>query len=241
MIFLEFNLDLVDSHASQHMSVQELASTKNEAGETAQAASKAAGATKESAKAPWAPKEMATLIKAVKLYPGGTLDRWAKIAEYVNEHGGEEGESAAAKSTRQRSAKECIATSKTVQQAASADRAKLQASVQKPVPKVDVKDPPTVRLTDSKMGEQTKENKTPAAADKNAGSPSTMMAPLNASWNADQQTALENGLRTFPAAAFRANPNERWAKIAETIQGKSVKEVKARVKELAELAKTKKK
>jgi DnaJ family protein C protein 2 len=225
------------------MSVQELASTKKDAGETVQAASKAAGAKQESAKAPWAPKEMATLIKAVKLFPGGTLDRWAKIAEYVNEHGGDEGESASAKATRQRSAKECIATSKTVQQAASADRAKLQASVQKPVPKVDVKDAPTVRLTDSKMGtEQTKENKTPAAAaDKNAGSPSTMMAPLNASWNADQQMALENGLRTFPAAAFRSNPNERWAKIAETIQGKSVKEVKNRVKELAELAKTKKK
>jgi DnaJ family protein C protein 2 len=228
------------SFGKQHMAVSDLASTKKE--ETSQAA--AAGKTlntQETAKPKWTPKEVATLIKAVKLFPGGTLDRWFKIAEYVNEHGGEEGETG----TRQRSAKECIATSKTVQQAASADRAKLQASVQKPVAKVDVKDPPTVRLTDSKMGDQApgaKENAAPSTG-KNAaaGSPSTLMAPLNASWNADQQLALENGLRTFPAAAFRASPNDRWAKIAETIPGKSVKEVKARVKELAELAKTKKK
>lgn len=60
---------------------------------------------------PWSPKETAALIKAVKLFPGGTLDRWSKIADYVNEHGHEENNS-----YNLRSAKDVISHSKQVQQ-----------------------------------------------------------------------------------------------------------------------------
>ena len=182
------------------------------------------------------PKEVAILIKAVKLYPGGTLDRWAKIAEYVNEHGGEENETPEAKAKRARSAKECIAYSKQVQQAAAGDRAKLQASVQKPVAKVEVKDAPTVRLTDSKMSAETTTDKPKPAAPT-----PTMAAPSNPNWSPEQQLALESALRQFPASSFKANPSERWEKIAGVIDGKNKKDVKTRVKELAEFAKTKKK
>lgn len=60
---------------------------------------------------PWLAKETATLIKAVKLFPGGTLDRWSRIADYVNEHGQEENTSASP-----RTAKQIISYSKQVQQ-----------------------------------------------------------------------------------------------------------------------------
>jgi DnaJ family protein C protein 2 len=60
---------------------------------------------------PWTAKETATLIKAVKLFPGGSLDRWTRIADYVNEHGQEEGSNGAP-----RSAKQIINYSKQVQQ-----------------------------------------------------------------------------------------------------------------------------
>ncbi len=63
----------------------------------------------------WTAKEVAILIKAVKMFPGGTLDRWAKIAEYVNNHGGEDGESDQVKLDRWKSPEECIRTSKAVQ------------------------------------------------------------------------------------------------------------------------------
>lgn len=56
----------------------------------------------------WTPKEISTLTKAIKMFPGGTLDRWGKIAEYVNDHG----DNAASP----KNAGDCIKTSKQVQQ-----------------------------------------------------------------------------------------------------------------------------
>jgi DnaJ family protein C protein 2 len=214
----------------EHLLVQEsLDAAKKESADKL-AKSKEAS-TDDSAKAPWSPKEAATLIKAVKLFPGGTLDRWTKIAEYVIEHSADEGQP---KVTR--TPKECIAFSKTVQRAAAADRAKLQESVQKPVTKVEIKEQPTEKVEESATPKET-----PVASPAAPESSTSMKAPANPNWNTEQQTALENALRQFPAASFREAPNQRWVKIAEVIPGKTVKEIKARVKELVEFAKTKKK
>lgn len=40
------------------------------------------------AAAPWSDKEKALLIQAVKLFPGGAINRWGRITEHVNEHSG---------------------------------------------------------------------------------------------------------------------------------------------------------
>lgn len=46
---------------------------------------------KEKAEAtPWTDKEKALLIQAVKMFPGGTINRWSRIAEHVNAHSGQE-------------------------------------------------------------------------------------------------------------------------------------------------------
>ncbi|KAI8822020.1 uncharacterized protein EV422DRAFT_525342 [Fimicolochytrium jonesii] len=195
------------------------------------------------AKVPWAVKETATLIKAVKMFPGGTIDRWEKIAEYINEHGGDENEDAEAKAKRARTPKEAIGQSKVVQTAQAADRQKLQQAVKKPVAKVEIKEQPSEKVDETPAKPAAKPaaakpavNGTAAAA---PASP-TMMAPANASWSTDQQIALEQAMRKYPAAQFRETPNERWERIAEEIPGKTKKDIKQRVKELADMVKKKK-
>lgn len=78
---------------------------------------------------------------------------------------------------------------------------------------------------------ETKENAPIAAGDdskpKNSGNTTR--------WTAEQQTALEKALVAFPASLFKQNPASRWDKVAEVVPGKTVTEVKVRVKELAEL------
>jgi DnaJ family protein C protein 2 len=58
---------------------------------------------------------------------------------------------------------------------------------------------------------------------------------IPAAWTSDQQAALEKALITFPASLFKQNPSSRWEKVAEAVPGKTLSEVKARMKELAEL------
>ncbi|KAJ3023095.1 hypothetical protein HKX48_004211 [Thoreauomyces humboldtii] len=240
---------------------EHLAVTEAKAHQSTDGATKAQSAPKEEtakvAKHPWATKETATLIKAVKMFPGGTIDRWEKISEYVNEHGGEENETADAKATRSRTPKEAINQSKTMQSAQAADRQRLQAAAHKPIGKVNVGEDISERFEEVKPEVVAKPVTGKAAAAKPivngkaaaakpatpaAASPvtPTMMAPPNASWSTEQQLALEQAMRKYPAATFRETPNERWEKIAEDVTGKNKKEIKQRVKELADMVKKKK-
>ncbi len=43
---------------------------------------------KQSASIPWTEEEVKQLIKAANLFPGGTLNRWERIAEHVRDHSG---------------------------------------------------------------------------------------------------------------------------------------------------------
>ncbi|KAI8909192.1 hypothetical protein EDD86DRAFT_207129 [Gorgonomyces haynaldii] len=159
----------------------------------------------------WNPQETNLLIKAVKLYPGGTVGRWDRIADYLSEHGGSSF-----------TAKECIAKSKDLQTIAAPQRQALQEK-----PKVQAK----VEIT-----EQTSERIQPK---KDEAPKPTMLVPEKSDWTLEQQLALEAGLRQFTAAMFSKNPAERWEKIAEVVPGKDKKDVKTRVKVLADLVKKK--
>ncbi|KAJ3124247.1 hypothetical protein HK098_001309 [Nowakowskiella sp. JEL0407] len=186
-------------------------------------------ARREKVKAPWSPKEVAILIKAFKMYPGGTIDRWETIAEYVNLHGGEENEDEATKNKRMRSADECIKMSKQVQQggAGAADRSKLQSTLVKRAQHTTEETPQTApESTATPKSESTSNSITNVSS--------------SSDWTPEQQSALESALKQYPASMFTSAPAERWSKIAELIEGKSKKDVKARVKELAEMVKRKK-
>ncbi|KAJ3044313.1 hypothetical protein HDV00_002633 [Rhizophlyctis rosea] len=234
----------------EHMRVADEKGSKQQEQDAAKSQATSAS-EKKSTKPAWSPKEVTILIKAVKLYPGGTISRWEKISEYVNDHGGEEAESEEARLARQRTPKEAITMSKQVQQAAAADRQKLQlAANKKPTLKQEIKEVPSERLPAETNGVATAEkapakpaapqtNGTAASADTGAPKP-TMLAPPNASWSNEQQIALETAMRKFPAMQFSANPSERWEKIAAEVPGKDKKDVKKRVKELAEMVKRKK-
>lgn len=93
----------------EHLTVSEQKNSGTKASSTASTSAKTQASDEK--ERTWSTKETATLIKAVKLFPGGSLDRWSKIADYVNEHGQEEGSSASP-----RTAKQIISYSKQVQQ-----------------------------------------------------------------------------------------------------------------------------
>ncbi|KAJ3330966.1 hypothetical protein HDU76_004406 [Blyttiomyces sp. JEL0837] len=228
---------------------QESAAAKAAAAKSASASSAAIVVKKT--KAPWTTKETTTLIKAVKTFPGGTVSRWEKIAEYVNLHGIEDGE---APGVRERGPEECIKKSKEMQDASVAERNAMQQAAAVKKKEVEIKETPTARDGE---GAAKKENNPPDAAVNGkkpaTPAPAAAAAPAPAaagnsgfvipdgdnSWTPAQQAALEAGLRKFPASMFSAAPSERWEKIASEIEGKNKKEVKQRVKDLADAIKKK--
>lgn len=187
---------------------------------------------KKSKKLPWSAKETATLINAIKLYPGGATNRWEKIAAYVNDHGGEEDESESTKKKRMRRPEDVIRMAREIQKSASMEnteeinRAKLQ-SVQNKVANIEIKDAPTQRY-DSPISSIPSSGKSSPS-----NTPGTARAPP-LPWTAEQQKLLEGALRQYPASKYKANPAERWELIAKAV-GRSKRDVKLRVKELAEI------
>jgi DnaJ family protein C protein 2 len=171
---------------------------------------------------PWSPKEVATLIKAVKMYPGGTTARWDKIAAYVSQHGAEDGEDEKTLKRRHRRPADCIAKSKDLEagHVASDDREKLQAAIVAPKKEVDIKEVPSERLDEV---ESVVDGVKKLDVDE---------------WTAAQQASLESALRKYPAGDFKENPADRWEKVATLVDGKSVKQVKNRFKELVSKAKS---
>lgn len=104
----------------------------------------------------------------------------------------------------------------------------------KPTLKHEIKEEPSQRVPETNGATEEKAasnaaTKGATAAGSAAPAP-TMLAPPNANWNPEQQIALENAMRKFPAMQFSANPAERWEKIAGEVPGKNKKEVKQRVK-----------
>jgi len=70
---------------------------------------------KKTKKLPWSAKETATLINAIKLYPGGATNRWEKIAAYVNDHGGEDDEDEKTRKKRLRRPEDVIKMAREIQ------------------------------------------------------------------------------------------------------------------------------
>ncbi|TPX54628.1 hypothetical protein SeMB42_g00170 [Synchytrium endobioticum] len=189
-------------------------------------------------KGPWSPKELQVLIKAVKMFPGGTVSRWEKIADYVIAHGGAEDETPEQVASRQRAPEDCVRMSKSVLLSgglpnAATARAVLQSQAAPKKQAVDIKDAPTTRFDTYSAVPSTEESDTASVSAASATSATSNV------WTPAQQSALEAAMKKHTAAMFTKNPGERWEKVAGDVEGKNVKEVKARIKELSAKAKKK--
>lgn len=163
--------------------------------------------------APWSIEDSGVLTKAVNQFPGGVSGRWEKIAEHVTKH-----------SSTKRTAKECIAEAKRINDERLKKSGNQSSVSGASVSKKEVK---TV-AKDEKINLK-KDDLTETAA-----KVPTMVCPANDDWSVKQQLQLEEGLRKFPAQSFLGNPGERWVKIAGLIPDRSVKQIKARMKTLQE-------
>ncbi|KAJ3001406.1 UNVERIFIED_CONTAM: hypothetical protein HDU68_006914, partial [Siphonaria sp. JEL0065] len=218
-----------------------------EASKKAAAAAAAASgiAVIKKTKAPWSSKETTALIKGVKNFPGGTVSRWEKVAEYVNLHGVD-----TPADSNDRSADECIKKSKELQDASVAERNALQSAAADSAAKkkaVEIKEKATDRKevnTDLAVpavaGGAAKVAAKPVVAPAAATGTTAggFILPDNDKWTSAEQAALEEGLKKYPAAQFSAAPAKRWDQIAADI-GKSAKEVKQRMKDLQDAIKKK--
>lgn len=195
---------------------------------------------KKTKKLPWSAKETSALITAFKLYPGGSTNRWEKIASYVNSHGGEDDEDERTKKRRNRRPDDVIKMAREVQKSAAMEnveeinREKLQSVQIKKTNDIKINDAPTQRYDSPSISSVASSNPSPKTSP-----PGTPVKQPPLPWTAEQQKLLEGALRQFPASKFKSNPAERWDNISKAV-GRSKRDVKLRVKELAEMIKRKK-
>merc|ERR1712088_176919 len=164
----------------------------------------------------WGTEELQTLIKAVKLFPAGTNQRWDVVTEFINQHNG---------GVAVRGVKETISKAKELQGSNFATSSLLddvnkmayenmQKGVKKEVPERCAEESKGTERTDS-VAEQAGLNPTP--------------------WTPDEQKLLEQALKTYDSKT-----PERWERISEAVPGRSKKDCMKRYKELAEIVKAKK-
>ncbi|KAL7752999.1 Zuotin [Sorochytrium milnesiophthora] len=181
------------------------------------AAQRAAEQQAKQAKRAWTTKETQVLIKAVNMFPGGTVERWEKIATYVHDHSGEP----------LRKPDEVIAKSKEVEKGVAAMDPTAVKEMQGHHKKhQDTSISAEISTRDEyEFASDAPAAKTPASA--------AAAAP----WSSAQQEQLQNALKLYPPSYKEA---DRWERIAELVEGKSEKDCKLRVKHLAEQVQAKK-
>ncbi|CAH1784542.1 unnamed protein product [Owenia fusiformis] len=166
-------------------------------------------------KIPWSDEEMQLLIKAVNLFPAGTVERWETIAGFLTQH----------MPSSNRSAKEVLFKAKSLQKM---DSTKMKDAVN--------------QKAFDRFSKSHKAN--PATSSESSGSerfvsPAEHLVAETGSnpnpWTADEQKLLEQALKKFPAST-----PERWDKIADCIPTRGKKDCMKRFKELAEMIKAKK-
>lgn len=209
----------------------------------------------------WSPENMQVLIKAVNLFPAGTVQRWEVIANYLNQH-------CSNLSNRKFAARDVLNKAKDLQSGDFAKNSlKAQANenafesfekTKKELKVVDnaeisvnddndissnkkVKKPSVTNGTTSKNTTQTDATKTNGHTEKSEkssanGSTTTtaVPAPANSTWSKDEQALLEQAMKTYPVST-----PDRWDRIAECIPNRSKKDCLRRVKELVDLVNAK--
>lgn len=158
----------------------------------------------------WAEDDLALLIKAVNLFPAGTVKRWEVVAEYINQH---------TTSGQQVKAKEVLSKAKELQHSDSVMREAANKNAFKTMEQAQAK------ATTQQGDVATERYDTPAEA----------LGINNATWSNEEQSLLEQALKTYPASQ-----KDRWDRIADCVPNRSKKDCMRRYKELVEMVKAKK-
>lgn len=162
----------------------------------------------------WSEEEQQLLVKAVSLFPAGTVRRWETVASFVNSHSSGEG-------SKVKDAKMVISKVKALQRL-EALAAEQKESLNKKA------------YSRFEQQHQVKE-KGRALAEQPQATPSKRYdAPKP--WTAEEQKLLEQALRQHPASLGA----QRWNNIAEMVGTRSKEECVARFKELVARVKAKK-
>jgi len=158
-------------------------------------AAEAARQEAASKRAAFSAEELRLLAQGLNKFPGGTMDRWEKIAFHVG-----------------RSVTEVSAQAKMINQKIAAGGGRADA------------------------GAIQRAAATAALKKKPSGAAAGAVEKEAVVWSESEQRTLESGLKAFPSAM----KDERWAKIAETLPGKSAADCKSRFKAIAKALKAKK-
>lgn len=218
-------------------------------------ANKAASAVKQVDKnAMWSPENVQVLIKAVNLFPAGTVQRWEVIANYLNQH-------CSNLANRKFVARDVLNKAKDLQSGdftkntmkAQANENAFQSFEKskkdlKIIDNADIstnEDTPTEiavqpvakqngQLTDASDAPKVSVEKTnghaePKGAALAPAAAATAAAVDKATWSKEEQALLEQAMKTYPVST-----PDRWDRIAECIPNRSKKDCLRRVKELVD-------
>ena len=161
-------------------------------------------------------EELRLLTQGLKKFPGGTLNRWDKIAEHV---GTDRSANEVANQTKKMHDK--FAKGKGPSDAGAIQRAAATAAMAKKSSGGGLSDA-------ARLGA--------AAAAGVVTPPPAAAAAAEKPWSESEQRALEAGLKEFPSSL----KDERWVKVAAKLPGRSPEESKKRYKALAKAVKEKK-
>lgn len=165
-------------------------------------------------KSGWNPEEMAALAKAMAKYPGSVPGRWKKVANMVNDFGG-----------NKRSIKQVIARVKVWElQKEKAGSGNSDDAFKRYQEQQDAKAAKDAASKDptKKPAAEGKKKKGKKKGAKKKGAKKKPEEP----WNADQQSAFEAALKSTPKSA------DRWEAISKKVEGKTRKQCVARFKEI---------
>lgn len=190
----------------------------------------------------WSPENMQLLIKAVNLFPAGTVQRWEVTANYLNQHGTNLGGRKFVARDVLNKAKDLQSSDFTKNTLKSQANDDAFASFQKSKKELKIIDQADISVNDddtpANSVQPPKQNGVPndnsnskpsAKVNGTAKSASTTPSTEPKTWTKEEQALLEQAMKTFPIST-----SERWDRIAECIPGRTKKDCLRRVKELVD-------
>lgn len=180
----------------------------------------------------WSPENMQVLIKAVNLFPAGTVQRWEVIATYLNQH-------CTNLQNRKFAARDVLNKAKDLQHSDfTKNSLKAQAndnafaSFEKSKKDLKIVDNAEISVNDEGAPKAPKENG--VKENGTAEEPAAAAATDKSSWSKEEQALLEQAMKTYPVSTA-----DRWDRIAECIPNRTKKDCLRRVKELVDLVNAK--